>query len=193
MAPEVIDPSSNASNNNNQIQFQKPLAVPISEKLSSDNFLTWIYQVTQTISGQKLQHHLDKNKIPTQFATEEDRAAGKETKEYQEWRTEDYNIKKIADSLATIRAPITDSEYTNVILDGLSDDYHPFITFVNLRDPPLSIPDLEALLMAEEELIERLKKLDTNMEEEADQAVAAEAAETGIAITTDHNVKSAAN
>ncbi|MED6122759.1 hypothetical protein PIB30_042887 [Stylosanthes scabra] len=61
------------------------------------------------------------------------------------------------------RAPISDSEYTNVILDGLSDEYHPFITSVNNRETPLSIPDLEALLMTEEKLLERLKKPDTSM------------------------------
>ncbi|MED6119425.1 hypothetical protein PIB30_011790 [Stylosanthes scabra] len=59
--------------------------------------------------------------------------------------------------------PISDQEHTNVILDGLGDEYHPFITSINNREPPLSIPDLEASLMAEEELIERLKKPDTTM------------------------------
>ncbi|MED6191807.1 hypothetical protein PIB30_004020 [Stylosanthes scabra] len=60
-------------------------------------------------------------------------------------------------------APISDQEHTNVILDGLGNEYHPFITSINNREPPLSIPDLEASLMAEEELIKRLKKPDTTM------------------------------
>ncbi|MED6137843.1 hypothetical protein PIB30_068852 [Stylosanthes scabra] len=60
-------------------------------------------------------------------------------------------------------APISDTEYTNVILDGLNDDYHPFITTVNAREPPLSIPDLKTLLMVEEDLIERLKKPHSTM------------------------------
>ncbi|MED6120343.1 hypothetical protein PIB30_020023 [Stylosanthes scabra] len=72
-------------------------------------------------------------------------------------------IKKLADSLATVGVPISDSKYTNVILDELNVDYHPFIIFVNTRDHSLSIPDLEALLMADEELIERLKKPDITM------------------------------
>ncbi|MED6156202.1 hypothetical protein PIB30_012217 [Stylosanthes scabra] len=42
-------------------------------------------------------------------------------------------IKKLADSLATVGAPITDTEYTNAVLDGLFDEYHPFITFVHLQ------------------------------------------------------------
>ncbi|MED6113649.1 hypothetical protein PIB30_072815, partial [Stylosanthes scabra] len=136
---EIINPSQNTNNNNNnnQSQFQRPLAIPVSDKLCSDNFHTWTYQVIQTISDQKLQHHLDKNKI-----------------------------KKIADSLAMVGSPISDSEYTNVILVGLNDDYHPFITLLNTRDPPLLIPELEALLMVEDELIERLKKTDTSMEQE---------------------------
>ncbi|MED6133757.1 hypothetical protein PIB30_031073 [Stylosanthes scabra] len=189
---EIMDPATNSNNNNNQIQVQKPLAIPISEKLSSDNFLTWIYQVTQTISGQKLQHHLDKNKIPTQIATEEDRAAGKETKEYQEWRIEDYNVNSwlFAFLDASFKYRILGCNFAQ----KLGADCTLFSPHKqDLGDPPLSIPDLEALLMAEEELIERLKKPDTNMEEEADQAMVAEEAETGIATTTVHNVKFVAN
>ncbi|MED6147828.1 hypothetical protein PIB30_047421 [Stylosanthes scabra] len=72
-------------------------------------------------------------------------------------------VKKIEDSLATVAAPVSDTEYTNVILDGLNEDYHPFIISVNTRKPPLSVPDLEALLMEEKEFIERLKKPDTSM------------------------------
>ncbi|MED6175951.1 hypothetical protein PIB30_083203, partial [Stylosanthes scabra] len=75
---EIINPQPAFNDNNNQIQ--KPLAIPIADKLCSDNILTWTYQVIQTISGRKLQDHLDKNKTPTQYASDdEDRAAEKET------------------------------------------------------------------------------------------------------------------
>ncbi|MED6165133.1 hypothetical protein PIB30_096675 [Stylosanthes scabra] len=110
MAAEIINPPP--VDNNQQNGYQKSLAIPIADKLCNDNFLTWTYQVIQTISGQKLQDHLDKNKVPVQYASDEDKAAEKETKAYQEWRTDDYNIgpsadyllqiKKLADSLATV-------------------------------------------------------------------------------------------
>ncbi|MED6144437.1 hypothetical protein PIB30_015650 [Stylosanthes scabra] len=87
---EIINPSSSAAANNNN--NQKPLAIPISNKLNSENFFTWTYQVIQTISGQKLQNHLDKEKVPTQYATDADKAIEKETQGYQDWRIEDYNV-----------------------------------------------------------------------------------------------------
>ncbi|MED6137754.1 hypothetical protein PIB30_067965, partial [Stylosanthes scabra] len=63
--------------------IQKPLPVPLSDKLNNDNFLTWRYQAIQTISGAKLQHHLEKEKVPVHFASEEDRTTETETKAYQ--------------------------------------------------------------------------------------------------------------
>ncbi|MED6108854.1 hypothetical protein PIB30_028174, partial [Stylosanthes scabra] len=87
------DPSAAAAAAANQyLQSQKPLSIPISDKLTSDNFLTWEYQVTQTLSGQKLQHHLENDKIPKQFATPADQEKGVETQDYQDWRVEDYKI-----------------------------------------------------------------------------------------------------
>ncbi|MED6133202.1 hypothetical protein PIB30_026269 [Stylosanthes scabra] len=50
------------------------------------------------------------------------------------------------------------SEYTNIILDGLGEEYHPFVTVVTAKDPPYSIPDLEVLLMAQENILDRYKK-----------------------------------
>nr|XP_029153207.1 uncharacterized protein LOC114927448 [Arachis hypogaea] len=37
-------------------------------------------------------------------------------------------IKKIVDSLAAVGVLLSDSKYTNVILNGLNEDYHVFIT-----------------------------------------------------------------
>ncbi|XP_057746815.1 uncharacterized protein LOC130966070 [Arachis stenosperma] len=72
-------------------------------------------------------------------------------------------IKKVVGALATVGAPLTDAEYTNVILDGLNEDYQLFLTYVTAKDPPYSIPDLEALLMAQEDIVERFKKPELSM------------------------------
>nr|XP_029147032.1 uncharacterized protein LOC114924964 [Arachis hypogaea] len=42
-------------------------------------------------------------------------------------------IKKIIDSLAVVGVPLSDSKYTNVILDGLNEDYHVFITYMTTK------------------------------------------------------------
>ncbi|XP_020972883.1 uncharacterized protein LOC110269414 [Arachis ipaensis] len=167
----------------------KPLSIPLPEKLNNDNFLTWCHSAILTISSQELEDHLDKAKIPVRYASPADAQAQKESKAYREWRLDDYNvaswlfssmdpsfkhrvgsasdylleIKKVVDSLATVGAPLTGAEYTNVILDGLNEDYQSFLTYVTAKDPPYSIPDLEALLMAQEDIVERFKKPDSSM------------------------------
>ncbi|XP_061340842.1 uncharacterized protein LOC133287288 [Gastrolobium bilobum] len=69
-------------------------------------------------------------------------------------------IKKIVDSLGAVGSPITDAEYSEAILDGLSDEYTPLITSAMSRSPPFSIIELEAFLLAQEEMLERFKKND---------------------------------
>ncbi|KAL4344940.1 hypothetical protein AHAS_Ahas11G0228600 [Arachis hypogaea] len=69
-------------------------------------------------------------------------------------------IKKAVDSLVAVGVPITNVEYTNIILARLNKAYHPFITMVTTKDPPYTIPNLKALLMALDSIIEKLKKPD---------------------------------
>ncbi|XP_072060185.1 uncharacterized protein [Arachis hypogaea] len=83
----------------------------------------------------------------------------------KEGSTTDYllKIKKLVDYLAAVGAPLSESEHTNVIFDGLNEDYHRFITYVTAKDPAYSIPDLEALLIAQEDIVDRFKKPDQSM------------------------------
>ena len=67
-------------------------------------------------------------------------------------------IKKIVDSLAAVGSPISEDDHIEAILDGLNEEYSSFITTVISRSNPFSVDELEALLMAQEELIERFKK-----------------------------------
>ncbi|MED6114533.1 hypothetical protein PIB30_081162 [Stylosanthes scabra] len=46
----INEPQPSVATHQNQ-QIQKPLAIPISDKLTCNNFLTWRYQATQTLSG----------------------------------------------------------------------------------------------------------------------------------------------
>ncbi|XP_061362503.1 uncharacterized protein LOC133306226 [Gastrolobium bilobum] len=48
-------------------------------------------------------------------------------------------IKKIIDSLGAVGSPLTDAEYSEAILDGLSEEYTRLITFAMSRSPPFSI------------------------------------------------------
>ncbi|XP_057747207.1 uncharacterized protein LOC130966419 [Arachis stenosperma] len=72
-------------------------------------------------------------------------------------------IKKVVNFLTTVGTPLTDAEYTNVILDGLNEYYQSFLTYVIAKDPPYSIPDLETLLMAQEDIVKRFKKLNSSI------------------------------
>ena len=67
-------------------------------------------------------------------------------------------VKKVVDLLDAIGAPISTEEHVEVILDGLPEDYCHLITTVLSRTTPYSVDELEALLMAHEERLERYKK-----------------------------------
>ena len=69
-------------------------------------------------------------------------------------------IKKVIDSLAAVKSPISTEDHIEAILDGLSEEYSSFITTVISRSNPFTIDELEALLMAQEEILERFKKTD---------------------------------
>ena len=72
-------------------------------------------------------------------------------------------IKKVVDYLAAVGSPISVENHIKVILDGLNEDHASLITIVLSRVQPFSINDLEALLMAQEERIERFRKSETSL------------------------------
>ncbi|KAL4298589.1 hypothetical protein AHAS_Ahas17G0016000 [Arachis hypogaea] len=69
-------------------------------------------------------------------------------------------IKKVVDSLICVGATINDSDHVDAILNGLPEEYTSFITTITARFSPVSIEELEALLMAHEELLDKYKRLD---------------------------------
>ena len=69
-------------------------------------------------------------------------------------------IKKTVDALISIGAVINDSDHDEAILGRLTEEYASFITTINARSDSISIGELEALLMAQEEMIEKFKKGD---------------------------------
>ena len=75
-------------------------------------------------------------------------------------------IKKLVDSLAAIGAPLSVDDYIEVILDGLNEEYGPFITTILSRAIPFTIDELEALLMAQDGMLERFNKSDLSLIQE---------------------------
>nr|KYP56410.1 hypothetical protein KK1_002649 [Cajanus cajan] len=67
-------------------------------------------------------------------------------------------IKKIVNTLAAIGPALNTVEHIDAILDGLSEEYDPFITFVLTRTEEYSVEQIEALLMAQEERLEKHKR-----------------------------------
>ena len=48
-------------------------------------------------------------------------------------------------------------------MDGLNEDYVAFITFVLSRSEPFSISEIEALLMAQEDMLQRFRKSEVSL------------------------------
>ena len=69
------------------------------------------------------------------------------------------DIKKTVDQLAVVGCPISIEDHIEVVLNGLSDEYDSFITSVTSRLDPYTVADIEALLLAQENRIERTKQL----------------------------------
>jgi len=65
------------------------------------------------------------------------------------------DIKKSVDSLAAVGSPISIEEHIEIILDGLPEEYNAFITSVTSRTDSYTVEEVEALLLAQEERLER--------------------------------------
>jgi len=65
------------------------------------------------------------------------------------------DIKKTVDNLAVVGCPISTEDHIEAILDGLSDEYDPFVTSVTSRLDPYTVDDIEALLLAQKSRIEK--------------------------------------
>nr|KYP53125.1 hypothetical protein KK1_024947 [Cajanus cajan] len=67
---------------------------PISSKLSEDNFLTWRQQAESTIRGYRLKKHiLGARHVPAQHKTDEDKAKGVLSPEYEDFDQQDNLLK----------------------------------------------------------------------------------------------------
>jgi len=73
------------------------------------------------------------------------------------------DIKEIVDSLAVIGSPLSTDEHIEAILDGLSEEYDCFITSVPSRLDPYPVKDIEALLLAREERLEKNKVVNSSL------------------------------
>jgi len=69
-------------------------------------------------------------------------------------------IKKLVDFLATIGAPMTFEDHVKAILDGLSEDFNPFVAFILSRTEPYTINEIEALLLAQEDRLDKHHHVD---------------------------------
>ena len=69
-----------------------------------------------------------------------------------------FKVKKVTNSLVAIGALVSVEEHIEIILDGLGREYATFVTSVVSRKDPYTIDEIEALLLAQEERIERFDK-----------------------------------
>ena len=66
-------------------------------------------------------------------------------------------IKKTVDALISVGAPMEESDQVATISNGLIEEYAPFITTIISRPGSVFVGELEALLIEQEEMIERFK------------------------------------
>jgi histone deacetylase 1/2 len=72
-------------------------------------------------------------------------------------------IKKIVDTLAAIGSPMDTEAHIDAIFDGLPEEYDGFVTSVLSRSEQYSVSQIESLLMAQEERLERHKRNDSQV------------------------------
>jgi len=92
----------------------------------------------------------------------------KNTKNDKSISTYILEIQKTVDSLAAIGSPISDADHIEAILDGLPADYDAFVAWVLSRIDLYSVEEIEALLLAHEERLE--KQADSVMQVNASTA-----------------------
>lgn len=66
-------------------------------------------------------------------------------------------IKAIVDSLVAVGDTITEQDQIDAILEGLPEEYSPFVMIMYGRTDPISVTDLESLLMVQEAQLEKFK------------------------------------
>ncbi|KAF7825033.1 Retrovirus-related Pol polyprotein from transposon TNT 1-94 [Senna tora] len=68
-------------------------------------------------------------------------------------------MKSISDSLAAIGSEVSEHEQIQCILEGLPPEYESFVTSMHMKSEPVTIWELEALLIAQEVRIEKATKV----------------------------------
>nr|KYP66597.1 Retrovirus-related Pol polyprotein from transposon TNT 1-94 [Cajanus cajan] len=70
-------------------------------------------------------------------------------------------VKQIVETLAAIGSPLSVEDHIDAIFDGLDENYDGFITSCITRTEAYTVAEIEALLMHQEERLERHKKRET--------------------------------
>ena len=67
-------------------------------------------------------------------------------------------IKSLIDQLASVRYIVTTKDHIDAIFDGLSFEYDTFVVSVNSRNDLYTVAEIESLLLAQENEIEKHSK-----------------------------------
>ena len=78
-------PSPESSTASSPAFVPEKFSIPISYKLTDDNFLLWKQEALATIKGHRLQSHLRKDLIAKMHLTDEDALTGNPNLEFSDW------------------------------------------------------------------------------------------------------------
>ncbi|KAF7805093.1 Retrovirus-related Pol polyprotein from transposon TNT 1-94 [Senna tora] len=67
-------------------------------------------------------------------------------------------IKKLVDALFSVGSPVSEADHIEAILEGLSEEYNSFVVSVTSRSDPYTVDEIESLLVAQEERLDKFKK-----------------------------------
>ncbi|RVW36051.1 hypothetical protein CK203_117294 [Vitis vinifera] len=137
------------------------VAHSLSIKLDDSNFLLWKWQVGVAIQGHKLQKFILENENPPErFLTTGDRVQGFHNTKKDDLSVNDYllKIKSLIAQLASVGYVVTTKDHIDAIFDGLSFEYDTFVVTVNSRNDLYTVAEIESLLLAQENRMEKHSK-----------------------------------
>ncbi|KAF7808517.1 Retrovirus-related Pol polyprotein from transposon RE1 [Senna tora] len=150
--------AKSSSKGTEEVKYALQNVPAISSKLGDDNFLPWRMQALATIKGHRLYKYLLGEKhVPQRYLTAKDLESGVYSDDFLFWESQD-QLLKVADALAAIGLPVSKHDHIEAILDGLGEDYEGFITSFSMRKDDYNVSEIEALLLAQEARVEKVKK-----------------------------------
>ncbi|PNX80138.1 retrovirus-related Pol polyprotein from transposon TNT 1-94, partial [Trifolium pratense] len=174
-ATGILNPPPLRSFQEDETVFKHDLnfTLRITEKLTEKNFHLWRQQVEPYVIAHGLDDFLVAPTVPPQFLTATDHATATLNPAYRKWRQQDQMLLSWLqttlsnDILARFLGsrtsqdlwdPLPLSQHMDIILEGLPSEFNSVISVVESQFASMDLDEIEALLLAHENCLEKSKK-----------------------------------